>query len=417
MSQLLLKHVVLNGAITDVLIDNGKFVQIGSDIPSTAEKVINGNGHLAICPAFYNTHTHSAMTLLRGYADDLELFTWLNDYIWPAEAKLTFEDVYAGAKLAVLEMIKGGSVFLNDSYWHPWAMAQAAMEMGIRAEVGLLSLSGVAMEDVKQEQNEQLWDNRKQLPDWVCISCAPHAIYTVHEKRLLEIGEFARQENLRIHIHAAETAKEFNDCLDAHGKTPIGYLHQLGLLSPQTILAHCVHLTDDDRSLIAETGAVISHMPVSNQKLCSGIFDFTAALDAGCKVTIGTDGCSSNNNLSMFDEMKCAALSAKVKTGNPTCGKDVDIYRAATISGADAFNINAGEIAVGKEADAILIELDHPQMVGDYNLISNMVYSADTSVVDTTICRGNVLMEHRVVAGESEIISAARAVCRKLSGR
>jgi 5-methylthioadenosine/S-adenosylhomocysteine deaminase len=191
----------------------------------------------------------------------------------------------------------------------------------------------------------------------------------------------------------------------------------LGLLSPQTILAHCVHLTDDDRSLIAETGAVISHMPVSNQKLCSGILDFTAALDAGCKVTIGTDGCSSNNNLSMFDEMKCAALSAKVKTGNPTCGKDVDIYRAATISGADAFNINAGEIAVGKEADAILIELDHPQMVGDYNLISNMVYSADTSVVDTTICRGKVLMEHRVVAGESEIISAARAVCRKLSGR
>ena len=414
MSDILIKNVILNGKICDVEIDNGKFSNIAENITAEAGKVIDAAGRFAITPAFYNTHTHMAMTLLRGYADDLELFDWLSNHIWPAEAKMTEEDVYIGTRLAILEMIKSGTVFFNDSYWHPRAIAKAANEMGVKAEVGLLYLSIEDGSTLKNEQNEAVLEIESTLPDRIRISHSPHAIYTVSRDRLLQVAKDAASDGRRIHIHAAETKKEFDDCMAEHSATPIGYLNSLDLLSPETVLAHCVHLTDDDRRIIAETGAVIAHNPVSNQKLCSGIFEWQKAADAGCCITIGTDGCSSNNNLSMFEEMKFAALSAKVSSGDPKSGKAEDIFRAATINAAEAFGFDAGVIAVGKEADALLIDLDAPEMIGDYNLTSNLVYAASNRVIDTVICSGRILMEHGVVPGEKEIIAAARKVCDKL---
>lgn len=415
MKQILLKQVVLNGKCVDILIKDNLIAQIDDAIDCPVDEIIEGGGHLAAVPAFYNSHTHMAMNVLRGYADDMELFTWLSEHIWPAEAQMTYDDVYHGTRLAILEMIKGGTVFFNDSYWFPLAGAKAAEEMGVRAQIGLLSLNNGSGDDVKAEQNQALWDYREALPSRVRVACAPHAIYTVCKQRLQELAVFAKEHNLFIHIHAAETQKEVDDCLAEHGMTPIAYLHSLGILSPKTILAHCVHLNDDDRRIIAETGAVISHNPVSNQKLCSGIFDFEAARLAGCKITIGTDGCSSNNNLSMFEEMKFAALSAKIKTGKPTAGSDCNIYKVATQQAAEAFGINAGVIEVGKEADLLLVELDHAMMISDYSLISNLVYAADTSIVDTVICCGNVLMKHRFVPNEAEIYAEGRKVCAKLA--
>ena len=416
MIDILIKNAVLNNVVCDIAIENGVFTAVEKTITLPAEKVIDAKGRYAICPPFYNTHTHMAMTLLRGYADDLELFDWLSNHIWPAEALLTEEDVYIGTKLAILEMIKSGTIFFNDSYWHPRAIAKAAMEMGVKAEVGLLYLSIEDGSVLKNEQNEALLDMKDVLPEQIRIAHSPHAIYTVSSERLKKVVADAVLDGRRIHIHAAETKKEFDDCLKEHKMTPIAYLNSLGVLTSKTILAHCVHLTDDDRRIIAQTGAVIAHNPVSNQKLCSGIFDWHEASAAGCRITIGTDGCSSNNNLSMFEEMKFAALSAKVSSMDPKCGKAEEIYQAATVNGAEAFGYHSGVIAPGYDADAILVDLDCPEMVGDYNLVSNLVYAASKDVVNTVISSGKIIMENKAVSGEREIISSAREVCRKIAG-
>ena len=414
---LLLKNVLLNGVLTDIAIAGKRFVKIAPGQESCGCRVIDGKGRFAVLPPFYNTHNHAAMTLLRGYADDIELFTWLNDYIWPAEAKLTGEDIYDGSRLAILEMIKSGTVFFADMYWHQADTVRAAVEMGIRASIGMLFIcdSNGELLERNAEGNRKLLELAKNFPEELTLSCAPHAVYTVSEKVLREVGRIAKENDLMIHIHASETRHEVEECLAKHDMTPIFWLDHLGLLTPKTLLAHCTHLTKEDIALIAERRSVIAHMPVSNLKLGSGSFNLTAAVNGGCRVTIGTDGCSSNNNLSMLEEMKFAALIAKQTAGDPEAGKDSLIFDLATRNGAEAFGIDAGVIAEGRLADAILVDLDHPQMVGDYNLIANMVYSADSSVIDTVICGGRVLMHNRQVPGEQEIIERARKVCRKIA--
>ena len=415
MKSISIENVVLNGKSTCVRIEGNRFARIGGT-PSPADTVIDCRGMMAIVPPFYNVHNHAAMTLFRGYADDLELFRWLNDYIWPAEAKLTEDDVYIGVKLAIVEMIKSGTVFFNDMYWHPLGTLRAARDMKVRAAVGLMSICGQGGELLPQcrEDNERLLAAREGLPERLIVNHGPHAVYTVDEKNLRRIADEADKWNLKIHIHVSETYKEYSDCRHAHNRlTPVEYLDSLGIIRRDAVLAHAVYLTKHDREIIAERGAVIAHMPVSNMKLCSGTFNFTDAVKAGCRVAIGTDGASSNNNLSMLDEMKFAALVAKMRSGDPTAGAAPDIFRAATEVGASAFGFDAGLIEAGKLADALLVDLNQPCMVGDYSLTSNLVYSADPSVIDTVICDGEVLMRGRVVAGESEIVAAAREVCDK----
>lgn len=415
MSSISIENVVLDGKIACVRIEGNRFASIGEP-PAPADTVIDCRGKMAIVPPFYNAHNHAAMTLFRGYADDLELFSWLNDYIWPAEARLSAEDILIGAKLAIVEMIKSGTVFFNDMYWQPKSTLQAAREMKVRAAVGLMTICGADGKLLPQcrKDNEELMELRPDLPERLVVNHAPHAIYTVNADNLRRIVGEAEAWGLNIHIHAAETLREVEECRREHdGMTPVEYLDSLGVVRKNTVLAHCVHLTDHDREIIAERGAVIAHMPVSNMKLCSGMFDLTSALKAGCRVAIGTDGASSNNNLSMLDEMKFAALVAKAQSGSPTAGAAPEILRAGTVTGAQAFGIDAGAIAAGKPADALLVDLDAPCMVGDYSLAANLVYSADPSVIDTVICDGEILMRHRVIPGETEIVAAAREVCDK----
>ncbi len=419
MSSISIENVILDGKNTCVRIEGNRFSRIGG-APTAADTVIDCREKMAIVPPFYNAHHHAAMTLFRGYADDMELFKWLNEYIWPAEAQLSEDDICIGAKLAIVEMIRSGTVFFNDMYWQPAGTLRAAREMKVRAAVGLMTICGADGELLPKcrEDNERLLAARSDLPELLIVNHAPHAIYTVGEKALRRIAGEADEWGLRIHIHVSETAKEVADCRSAHGgMTPVEYLDSLGIIRADAVLAHCVHLTDRDREIIAKRGAVAAHMPVSNMKLCSGMFDFEAARRAGCRVAIGTDGASSNNNLSMFDEMKFAALTAKARTGDPTAGNAADILNAATAEGARAFGIDAGVIAEGKLADALLIDLDRPCMVGDYSLVSNLVYSADPSVVDTVICDGEVLMRSGVIPGEADIVAAAREVCDKFRRR
>lgn len=395
---LAIKNANLNGQVVDCLIQDGIYTAIAPslEIP-TGFNILDAKGNY-IVPPFFNCHTHSPMNLLRGIADDLPLFTWLSEHIWPLEAKLTPSDIRNGAKLSTSEMIRSGTVFYNDMYWSSEEAIPAADESGMRAVIGIFIIEeapGVinpkclASQERTLEAYSALSDEAKSR---IKLSYAPHAIYSVSERTLSAIAEKAKNEECFIHIHASETKDEFDNCVKEHGVTPIAWIDRCGLLTPKTILAHCVHLTEDDMALIAERGSVITHQPCSNYKLCSGQFNYHRAVEHHkCRFVIGTDGCASNNNLSMFDEMKLAALNAKITSGNPTSGRAEDIFYAATRGGAEAFGINSGEIKVGMLGDALLIDKDAIQMNPCHNLISNLVYSADTSVVSSVICNGRIL--------------------------
>ena len=220
---------------------------------------------------------------------------------------------------------------------------------------------------------------------------------------------------MKLHIHACETRKEVDDCLAAHGCSPIVYLEKLGALSPQTILAHAVHLDDRDIDIILKHGVTLCTNPASNLKLCSGAFMFKKLWNKGAFITLGTDGSASNNNVSMLDEMKLAALSAKMQSGDPTAGSAEQVFQTATKNGAAALGLDAGVIAEGKLADCLLVDLNNPLLVPNYNLISNMVYSADSSVIDTVFCNGRVLMQDKRIDGEEEILRQAKKIAAKLA--
>ena len=410
--KILLKNVILDRKSSDILLENGKISAIAPEISAPDADIFDGLDKMAVLPPFYNAHNHAAMTLLRGYAEDMELFDWLSNHIWPVEAKLTAEDIYIGTRLATVEMIRSGTVYFNDSYWHPEAALKAVKESGMRATLGLLYLGNVS--DDAKSANAALIEAAQDI-DTIEVSHTPHAIYTVDRATLQKISGMMESDGRKVHIHVSETAKEVADCLKEHNMTPVEYLDSLGLINERAMLAHCVHLTGHDREIIAARGAYIAHNPVSNMKLCSGMFDFEAARKAGCKIAIGTDGTSSNNNLSMIDEMKVAALTAKSVTKLPTAGKTADIFHAATAIGASFAGVDAGEIAVGKAADMILVDLDSPVMSGNYDLIADMVYAADPTVIDSVICNGKFLMRNKIIPGEKEIIAAAKDVCRKIA--
>jgi 5-methylthioadenosine/S-adenosylhomocysteine deaminase len=418
-TRLLISDVIVDGHTTDVVIAGNRFESIGPRPDGTFDDVIRCAGRMAIVAPFYNAHTHAAMTLLRGYADDVELAEWLTAHIWPAEAQLTVEDIYAGSRIAILEMIKSGTVFFNDMYWDQPATARAATEMGVRAAIGLLYLSDGdgAPNPRSQRSNAELLEMAPDLPDRIQVTEAPHSVYTVSEASLRAAAGAAADTGRLLHIHVSETSKENADCLAKTGRSPVAYLDDLGVIGSRSILAHCVHLSAEDRQILAERDAVIAHLPTSNMKLCSGQFDHAAARAAGLRLTLGTDGASSNNCLSMLTEMKLASLSAKIRSGSPTEARDHEMHEMATVVGARAFGIDAGEIAVGKLADAMLIDLDQPSMVADHNLASNLVYAADSSVIDTVICDGRVLMSGRRVPGEEEILEQGRAAAARVRAR
>lgn len=415
MYDLIIKNCLLDGVESDIAVENGIISAIGS-IDGAAKEVFDA-GNMAVLPPFYNTHTHAAMTLLRSYAEDMELFDWLSNHIWPIEAKLTEEDVYIGTRLATVEMIRSGTVYFNDSYWMPRSALRAVEESGMRATLGLLYLCNPDgdVPNAAQKANSELLEAHRNSNSLVTVAHSPHAVYTVSEEVLRSIARQMECDGFPVHIHVSETAKEVEDCRKQHnGMTPVEYLDSIGLINERAMLAHCVHLTDRDREIIAARGAYIAHNPVSNLKLCSGVFDFERAKAAGCRVTLGTDGTSSNNALSMLSEMKFAALSAKLTGNSPKAGKVGDIFNIATAAGTAFAGVNGGKIAVGKVADMMLIDLKHPVLCAGYDLISDLVYAGEPEMIDSVICNGKFLMKNRFIPGEKEIASAAHEVCCKL---
>ena len=393
MDDILIKNVLLFGEKRNVLIRGNRFGSVSAPADAQARQVIDGEG-MAILPPFYNTHCHAAMTLLRGYADDMPLHQWLKDYIWPFEEKLTAADIREGSRLAVREMIKTGTVFFSDMYFDIEETIDVVQEYGMRAAIGV-----TFMESHSKSQQEGKMD---QLRHWVdptggriTLTVAPHAIYTVGEDMLKRCSRTARDLGLKLHIHVSETRKEVEDCVRDHGTTPVRYLDKLGLLGPEVVAAHAVHIDREEADILAARGVTLSHCPCSNQKLASGTFPYKMAREAGCRVTLGTDGVSSNNNLDMREEMKFAALIAKGASGDPQTMPASEALEIATCNGAEAFGIDAGVIAEGKLADAILIRLDDECMHPLHHLVSNWVYAANSGIVDTVICDGHILMRHR----------------------
>jgi 5-methylthioadenosine/S-adenosylhomocysteine deaminase len=415
---ILIKKVRLRGEVVDVLIKGNRFASIGADMDAFADVVIDGTGK-AILPSFHNAHTHAAMTLLRGYADDMELHTWLSEHIWPFEARLTEDDIYWGAKLACLEMIKSGTTFFADMYWHWKGTARAVEEMGMRAA---LSAAFFDFEDPERAETmkRQVMDLHAvsaSFSDRVRFILGPHAIYTVSSDSLRWLHEYAVRHDLLIHTHLSETRKEVDDCLARFGKRPVEYLHDLGLLGPNLSLAHAIWVDDGEKELLAANGVQVAYCPVSNMKLASGQFDYAGMKAHGVNVALGTDGCSSNNNLDMREEAKFASLLAKVTAMDPTMFPASEVLEAATIGGARMYGLESGRIASGMLADCILVNLGDLRMVPGHNPVSNFVYAADGSCVDTTICDGRVLMLGGHVEGEEEVLEQVRATVARLTAR
>ncbi len=410
-----IRNVLLNGTRTDIAIEGNRIAAIAPKLSGSYEEDMDGSGGLAL-PAFYNTHTHSPMTLLRGFADDLELTEWLQNHIWPAEAHLTAEDIYWGSRLACLEMIHSGIVFFNDMYFVPQQTIRAVEDSGIRAAVGLTKMDMLPNSASIERNNQETWERREAYSSRIQLTSAPHSVYTVTAKGLAESAEFAQAHGLPLHVHVSETAGEVANCRAEHGgMSPVEYLDSLGVMTPRTLAAHSIHLTDNDLEIYTQRGVWASFNPCSNLKLCSGLFPFRKAHDAGVSIALGTDGNASNNNLSMFDEMKMAAMVAKLSHGGPTGCTAGEIYTAATRAGAMAFGLDAGILEPGRLADLILLDANHPLLTPAHDMTSNLVYSADTSCVSTVICDGKILMRNHVVEGEEEVIAKARECAAHLA--
>lgn len=403
MRRIILKSVLLENERKDILVADKVFKKIAPEKTLSAEaadKVIDAS-RFAILPAFYNTHTHAAMTFCRGLSDDVPLDIWLKDYIWPREAKLSASDVYVASRYAILEMIRSGTVFFADMYWYRTETIRAAEELGVRASIGVAFAD--ALNPDTAENIRFIEENVHKLSDRVQLAVAPHAIYTNTAECLKITRDCSERFRLPLHIHLAETlGEEVRSVSPTGGLSPVEYLDSLGFLSERTVAAHLVHVSDRDLDILARRQVTCAHNPCSNMKLSSGTFRIKPFLDRGIRVSLGTDGAASNNNLDMREEMKFASLLAKMTSGDPTVLSATETLKMATRNGAEAFGIHAGVIAEGFLADAILVNLDAPCFAtGD--VASNFVYAANSTVIDTVICDGNILMENRKIPGEEEI--------------
>jgi len=415
---LLLKDVQVGRETTNVYVEGNRIAEIGPK--REANVVLEGKGKLAL-PGLVNLHTHAAMTLFRGFGDDLSLRTWLETKIWPHEARLRPEDVYWGTKLACLEMIKTGTTTFNDMYFHMDQAGKAVKEMGLRA---VLAEGIVDGGDAKtgQEVLKRVQDVNRKIEalkvDRIVPALAPHAVYTVSKESLVAIKELADKKGYLVHTHLGETSQEVDDCLARTTMRPAQYLDHLGLLMRDLVAAHGCWLDPGEIALVAKAGARIAHCPVSNMKLSTGqAMPYEALKEAGVVMGLGTDGAASNNNLDMFESMKVAALLQKFVSRDPTVMPAREAFEMATLGGARALGIDAGLLDVGRLADIVLVDLRRPELAPRHDDISNLVYSGHGNIVDSVICDGEVLMKSRRVKGEAEIIEKATAIARDVVTR
>jgi len=405
-----------------LLIKDDLIAEIADEIDdSNVDKIIDAEGKILL-PGLINTHTHLSMTLFRGLADDLSLDSWLNDHIWPMEANLNGDYCYIGALLGAVELIKSGTTTFSDMYFYMEDVARAVEDAGIRAVLsyGMIDFGDAERREAEIKENMTLYEACNGMADGrIKVFFGPHSPYTASEELLIKVRELADEHNIGIHIHVSETQKEINDSLDEKGLRPFEYLEKIGFLGPDVVAAHCVWLSDDEIEIIKRHGVKVSHNPCSNMKLASGISPVSKLIDNDICVSIGTDGASSNNNLDLIEELKTASLLQKVSTLDPKVLTSDEAIEMATIKGAETLGLSdeIGSIEVGKKADIILIDTNNANMTPDSSsLSSNVVYSANGSNVDTTICNGKILMENKKLTtlDEDEIYARARQAIKEL---
>ena len=385
--------------LTNIMLDGNKIAAIG-EVPEDFRpgKVIDGKNHLAV-PGFVNAHTHASMTLLRSYADDMALMDWLNNMIWPAEAKMDEEDIYWGAMLAMVEMVRSGTTTFADMYG-PYMnrVAEATMDAGIRG-VLCRGIIGVAPDGEKKlQENVELYkefhgaDNGR-----ISVMFGPHAPYTCPPDFLKKVAKAAQELGAGIHIHMHETKTEVEDSLKQYGKRPFAWVAETGLFDGNlNLAAHCVHLDDEDIAIMKKYKIAAAHNPGSNMKLASGVAPVTRLLKEGVVTALGTDGASSNNNLDMLEEVNLAAMLHKVNEYDPLAVPAFDALKMGTEYGAKALGIdNLGRLEAGAKADITLWDMNSAAWFPRNNLVSLLVYAANSSSVDTVICDGQVIMENR----------------------
>ena len=397
----------------------------GKEAGTLAEKgnltVLNGQDYL-VFPGFVNCHTHAAMTMLRGYADDLPLMIWLEQKIWPREAFLEKGDIYWGSQLAVLEMLKSGTTTFADMYFYMEETAQVALEAGIRACLsrGMVG-AGPNRETAVQESESlvQTWHGQGEGR----ISCmfGPHAPYTCPPEYLKRVMALADTYGVGLHIHLAETRQEVEDIRRQYGLRPIELMESIGLFDGRHVLAaHCVHLAENEMAILARHQVGIAHNPESNMKLASGIAPVPQLLAHGAVVGLGTDGAASNNNLDMLEEMRSCALLHKVAQMDPTVMPAPLVLELATKRGAAALGLkDTGSLAPGQKADLVMLKLREPHLTPLHDTIANLIYAARSTDVQTVIVDGRIVMKdrHMLTMDEERILYEAAVRGRALVER
>jgi 5-methylthioadenosine/S-adenosylhomocysteine deaminase len=411
---------VKNGVINlgDVEVVDGIISNVGTfDIANDYDRTIDCKGNI-LMPGFVDTHCHTPMTLLRSFSDDKDLNNWLFGDIIPAEAKLTPEDIYWGEYLGILEYVRAGITTIEEGYFFNSPIYDAIKKSGIRARIGF----GPTTRDVGMTNAEYLKQESSVIipTDLIKPVCFVHSIYTSTEKMVSESVEFAKANNVPVSIHLAETKKEVVDSLEKNKKTPTKYLDDLNYFDTDCLCYHSIHLNEEDIRIIKEKNVSVSTCASSNVKLASGIAPIHTYLENGINVTIGTDGTASNNSLDMFKEMFLVATLSKVDLERADVVPAIDVLRMATLNGAKALGFNSGEIAVGKNADIILIDINQPHYQPQHNLISHLVYAGKSSDVYLTMIAGKIVYENgKYDVGEdvSTIYEKANAIRNELYTR
>ena len=402
-------------------VENGRISYVGprADAPNfEADETLGGSQFVAL-PGLINTHTHAAMTLVRGYADDMALEPWLHEKIWPYEANLEARHVYKGTQLAIAEIVRGGTTCFADMYFFYDEGTRAMIESGIRAAPSAVLLGFLPDADAKIRDGIGWANANKGAGDGrITPLLSPHSLYTCDRAQWEKVIAGAREHGLRIATHVSETRRENADVLAQWGASPIQSLHQIGALETPLLAAHCVYTDEADREIMARTPFFVAHNPQSNLKLASGIAPVADYRARGITVGLGPDGTASNNNLDMWEEIRLAATLHKAASGDPTLISAREALEMATIEGAKCLGLadEIGSLEVGKKADIVLMDFDKPHLVPRHSVVSHLVYAVNSSDVDSVMVDGKWLLKKRAwqTLDVEEICATAGQMAREL---
>jgi 5-methylthioadenosine/S-adenosylhomocysteine deaminase len=412
---LAVSNATLDGRMVGLRCEAGRITALGPEVEAEAnDEVVDARG-MALLPGLVNAHTHAAMTLFRGFADDLPLMEWLTQHIWPVEKRMDDDDVYWGTRLACVEMIRTGTTCFWDMYWHAHATARAVEDAGLRAVT-----AAPLIDDSDEAKSERACGDAERSLEQITAAggelarpgFAPHAIYSVSEHSLRWVAQRSAELEIPVQIHLSETEDEVTQCVANRGERPAVYLDRVGLLGPRTVLAHGTWLDRDELALIADRGATVVTNPVANLKLAVGrVFPYLQAREVGVELGLGTDGPGSNNSLDLLADAKVFALLQKNEARDPAAVTAAETLDIAT--GCSSRLLGGRELEVGAPADFLLVRADDPELaMGE--LDAGLVYAASGSVVDTTVVAGRVLMSGGLIEGEDEVVAQARERASRL---